>query len=363
MRTPAGVGPDRHTGDRLRRHPTRHSPLGRGIDLGAAERHRHRGDQSPVDAGADRRRLTAPARPPRASAALPDSIAARSPAGQVEQIELGDGVLRNPERLAGAEHEALGPHGAEQRLEMVLGRAPDPADVPPDPRGLLGRGAEVDLLDERPVGVGDDEAAPEGRRGPASAPPRRQLGRAIVGVPLAAVLQPHRQQQRHAGLAAGRPRAPHARPGRIDAVERRDRSGPPARRLGRGARARAPSPPAPGWTAGTGRSRRTVDARSRTARRCPPSGSRQKIPGRWVTHASSMPDAVHGGEQRLRRRAGHAAEWIRAQEGVDVDAHQSPREARRRENAGGVAPADQLQIRRARAGAPGSGAWPSRSRS
>src|SRR5207245_9809623 len=114
------------------------------------------------------------------------------------EIALRPAVVRDPERLPGPEHEPLDADGLEQRGEMVLRRPPDPADVPPDAGGFLGSGPEVHLLDERAVGVRDDETdvgvAPyEGahRR-------RRDLGGSIVGVPLAGVLAPPGAVQRPA---------------------------------------------------------------------------------------------------------------------------------------------------------------------
>src|SRR5205807_1545861 len=41
---------------------------------------------------------------------------------------------------------------------MVLGRPPDPADVPPDTARLLRRGAEVHLLDERAISVRHEQS-------------------------------------------------------------------------------------------------------------------------------------------------------------------------------------------------------------
>src|SRR5437868_6576503 len=49
--------------------------------------------------------------------------------GEIEQVQLGHAVLRKPQRQAGAEDESVLPHGAEQELEAILRRAPDPADV------------------------------------------------------------------------------------------------------------------------------------------------------------------------------------------------------------------------------------------
>ena len=85
----------------------------------------------------------------------------------------------------------LGPR-CEAVSQMVLGRAPDPADVPPDSRGLLAGRPEMHLLDERPIGVGDEQ--PEAR----IASDERAYGRggklcgAIVRVTLAPILQPNR---------------------------------------------------------------------------------------------------------------------------------------------------------------------------
>src|SRR5438046_4199919 len=68
---------------------------------------------------------------------------------QVQKVHLGHGVLGKPQWLAGAEHEPLDAHGGDQMGEVVLGRPPDPRDVPPHAR-LLGRGRPpVHLLDER----------------------------------------------------------------------------------------------------------------------------------------------------------------------------------------------------------------------
>ena len=78
--------------------------------------------------------------------------------------------------------------------EVVLGRAPDPRDVPPHARLLGGRRAPMHFLDERAVGMGDDQphvgiaAQQRPHRG------RRELGHEVMRVPLARVLQPHRHQ-------------------------------------------------------------------------------------------------------------------------------------------------------------------------
>ena len=223
MRSAAGVSPHRNPGDRLRRHPAGVASLGLGIHLGAAEGHRHGGDQPAVEA-LERRPIAftlASMRLP--SSGLRDSVAFALNRGallwsKVEQIELGHAVLRQPQRLAGAEHEAIDPHGAKQRLQMILRRAPDPADVPQDPAGLLRCGAEVDLLDERPVGVGDDEADSGVASDQCPHRPRRELARTIVGVPLPGILQPHRQHQRQTFRPTRLDEAPHLGTGWIEPI-------------------------------------------------------------------------------------------------------------------------------------------------
>src|ERR1043166_6436831 len=70
------------------------------------------------------------------------------PGLEVEQVELRDARLGQPERHSGAEREALGPHGAKQQFEVILRRPPDPRDVPENPRRLGGRRADTEQLDE-----------------------------------------------------------------------------------------------------------------------------------------------------------------------------------------------------------------------
>ena len=99
--------------------------------------------------------------------------------------------------------KAIHAHRAKQRLQMILGRTPDPGDIPPDPAGLFRRGAEMDLLDEGPIGVSDDETdagiAPDQRSAlpRAAARPRDRSGVAAGRPPAAppasaAALQPSR---------------------------------------------------------------------------------------------------------------------------------------------------------------------------
>ena len=81
------------------------------------------------------------------------------------------------------------------------------------------------------------------------------------------------------------------------------------------------------------------------ARRSPRCGSRQKTPGRWVTHASSTPvrsmaASSASGEVPGTRRKGYAPR--KALTSMRI----SRRERRRREDARGVAPADQLELGR-----------------
>src|SRR5437899_10649493 len=63
--------------------------------------------------------------------------------------------LRQPQRLAGPEHEPVHADRLQQRRQVVLGWPPDPADVPPEARGFLRRGPEVHLFDEGTVGMRD----------------------------------------------------------------------------------------------------------------------------------------------------------------------------------------------------------------
>ena len=78
-------------------------------------------------------------RPSSLDAALPSRSAlsaldrgAVAPASRSSRSSLATPFSGNPERLAGAEHEPLGADRAEQRLQVILRRPPDPADVPPD---------------------------------------------------------------------------------------------------------------------------------------------------------------------------------------------------------------------------------------
>src|SRR5947207_15895256 len=75
---------------------------------------------------------------------------------EVQQIELRHRVLRDPQRLARAEHEPLDAHRGDEMREVILGRSPHPGDIPPHSRLLRHRRAPVYFLDERAVGVGDD---------------------------------------------------------------------------------------------------------------------------------------------------------------------------------------------------------------
>ena len=138
VRPSSGMGPDGHAGDGLRGHPPRVVPLRGWRRAPCRGTGRARRGPGPHVAAASAVHAAGPVMPGSViaaeAAALPLSIAARSAAEQVEQVELGAGVLGNPERLPGAEHEARGADRAEQRLQVVLGRAPDPADVPPDAR-------------------------------------------------------------------------------------------------------------------------------------------------------------------------------------------------------------------------------------
>src|SRR2546428_13454026 len=86
---------------------------------------------------------------PRANVARLDRRALRG--GEVQEIELRHGVLRDPERLPRSEHEPLDSDGAEQRLEGVLGRPPDPADGPPNTGGVPAGGAEMHPPDQPAV--------------------------------------------------------------------------------------------------------------------------------------------------------------------------------------------------------------------
>ena len=110
------------------------------------------------------------------------------------------------------------------------------------------------LLDDVPVGVGDEE--PDARVGAEQrAHGRRgQLRRPVVRVALAPVLEPDREHEELSRLAAGAGEPAHLRPRRVQAVEGRvaaDRGRPAAT-----ASASVPSQPGrPGCTAGTGRSR------------------------------------------------------------------------------------------------------------
>src|SRR3989442_15536379 len=80
--------------------------------------------------------------------------------GEIEQIELRDAVLRQPQRLPRAEHETLDTDGIAQRREVVLGRAPDPTEGPPGAARPLPRRAEKAILDARPLRLAHDEPHP-----------------------------------------------------------------------------------------------------------------------------------------------------------------------------------------------------------
>src|SRR5262249_44902761 len=103
------------------------------------------------------------------------------------------------------------PHGTQQCFQMVLRRPPDPADIPPDAARLLDRRAEMDLLDEWTVGMGDEK--PETRVAPDKAAHCRggELAGAIVRMALAAIFESHRQDQRKTRSGAGCGERAHVR--------------------------------------------------------------------------------------------------------------------------------------------------------
>ena len=79
VRPAAGMRPDGHTRDRLLRHPAGVAPLGRLIGHVPANRHGHRGDQTPGQPASQclRHRLTRPSR----GGARAGSAAPRAPCG------------------------------------------------------------------------------------------------------------------------------------------------------------------------------------------------------------------------------------------------------------------------------------------
>src|SRR5215217_2260343 len=137
---------------------------------------------------------------------------------QAQEVQLGHAVLRQPKRLPGSEDKPFDSNGAQQGLQMILWRPPDPANVPPDPGGLFRSGPEVHLLYEAPVGVGDEQ--PHRRIGAQQCPNHgcRQLGGPIVGVALPAVLEPYRHNQRQVLTSTGLDQRPHLGSGGIERV-------------------------------------------------------------------------------------------------------------------------------------------------
>ena len=213
-------------------------------------------------------------RPP-ALAALPDSIASRSAGARSSRSSLATLFSGIRSGWPVPNTKSLGADRLQQGLEVVLRRAPDPADVPPDAPDLLGRGAEVHLLDEGPVGVRDHQAHARVRPDQRAHRGGGQLGRMVVGVALATVLQPHGEHQREPRATAGTRQRAHGRArgsdavvGRIAADRRRARpprplAAPPPRLPSRDApRARAAA-----WDALASSPRATRSPRRDRARR------------------------------------------------------------------------------------------------
>src|SRR3989442_6363156 len=246
--------------------------------------------------------------------------------GEIEQIELRDAVLRQPQRLPRAEHEALDTDGIEQRREVVLGWAPDPTDVPPDAARLLRRRAEMDFLDERAISMGHDEphvgvGADQGaHRG------SRELGDAVVGMALPAVFESHREHQRNACRTARGGEHAHFATRRVETqiqwiAAHRRRAGVrgvgqyllPLRqsRMDRLHRPEALL-----------RARGLIQPRLAFRRVAPEETGQVRDPRDIDLRA------IERAHERLRPRAGDLAPRVRTQERVAVDSHQSEGKAR-----------------------------------
>src|ERR1019366_2311498 len=75
-----------------------------------------------------------------------------------KEIEVGAWRLREPQRPVRAVHESSRADRAEQFREMVLGRSPDPGDVPEHSLLFRGSQAPMDFLDHVAAGRGHDES-------------------------------------------------------------------------------------------------------------------------------------------------------------------------------------------------------------
>src|SRR5512143_3946635 len=116
---------------------------------------------------------------------------------QVEEIELGYGVLREAQRLPRTEHEPLDADRRQHGRQVILGWTPQPADDPRDAPRLFGRRAERHFFHQTAIRVGDDEPQILAAANQGAQRRRGQLSGHVVGVTLPPVLQPDRHEERH----------------------------------------------------------------------------------------------------------------------------------------------------------------------
>src|SRR6476469_8350483 len=75
-----------------------------------------------------------------------------------EQVEVRDRRLHETKWPCASKQKTVGADRLQYVREIVLGRSPDPRDVPPESRALTRREPPVRLLDERATSARDDDA-------------------------------------------------------------------------------------------------------------------------------------------------------------------------------------------------------------
>ena len=118
-----------------------------------------------------------------------------------DQVEVRPRILRQPQRPLRAEDESPRADRTKELRELILGRPPNPGNVPEDAFLFLRREAPVHFLDRLAAGGGNDDsyAVTRARKRPNRG--RAQVARDIERVTLAEILEADCQQERHTKLA------------------------------------------------------------------------------------------------------------------------------------------------------------------
>ena len=147
---------------------------------------------------------------------------------EVEQVELGHGVLRQCEAAGRCRTRSDRMPTVRSRVARWSSGGPQIQQMSHQIRAASS-GVEpkcTSSMKRRSAWVTSSRAAGSQRISARTAAAGNSA-RAVVGMALAPVLEPDRKQEREAGRAAGGRETPHRRAGRVECRRRSDRSGPP----------------------------------------------------------------------------------------------------------------------------------------